>query len=160
MVGLPDLDSPPSNSLTKLLAGLKAAITELGYDAIIEDLSSPDLIGGEDSLLASQDVMVLPGYLEDAARPILLAATKGWSGNSPRSFTKIMRQIKARLIESRGATQTVVFCDSWDSASFEEEHAEELRAFASTGVRFSFYLVGVPDRKLVPITVGFDDLKV
>ena len=68
-----------------------------------------------------------------------------------------MRQIKARLIESQGATQSVVvFCDSWDSTSFEEEHAEELRAFASTGIRFSFYLVGVPDRKLVPITVGFD----
>ncbi len=160
MVGFPQLETQPSDSLAKLLDRLKAAISELGYDAIIEDLSSPDLIGGEDSLLASQDVMVIPGYLEDAARPILLAATKGWSGNSPRSFTKLMRQIKARLIESRGATQTVVpFCDSWDSTSFEEEHAEELRAFANTGIRFIFYLVGVPDRKLVPITVGFDDTK-
>ncbi len=160
-VGIPPLESPPSDALAKLLDRLKAAITELGYDAIIEDLSSPDLIGGEDSLLASQDVMVIPGYLEDAARPILLAATKGWAGNAPRSFTKIMRQIKARLIESRGATQTVVvFCDSWASTSSEKEHAEELRAFANTGIRFIFYLVGVPGRNLVPITVSFDDLKV
>ncbi len=151
MLGSPEPESPPSDSVTRLLDRLKAAITELGYDAVIEDLSSPDLIGGEDSLLASQDVMVIPGYLEDAARPILLAATKGWAGNAPRSFTKIMHQIKARLIESRGATQTVVaFCDCWDSALFEEEHAEELRALANTGIRFSFYLVGVPDRNLVP----------
>ena len=69
--------------------------------------------------------MVIPGYLEDAARPFLLAATKGWTGNAPRSFTKIIRQVKARLIELRGATHTVVvFCDCWDSTAFQEEHAE------------------------------------
>ena len=138
MLGFLEPESPPSDSVTRLLDRLKAAIAELGYDAVIEDLSSADVVGGEDSLLASQDVMVIPGYLEDAARPILLAATKGRAGNSPRSFTKIMHQIKARLIESRGATQTViVFCDCWDSASFDEEHAEELQAFASTGIRHS-----------------------
>jgi hypothetical protein len=161
MVGFPQPESQPSDSLLKLLNRLKTAIAELGYEAVIEDLSYPDLFGGEDSLLASQDVMVIPGYLEDTARPILLAATKGWAGNSPRSFTKILRQIKARLIESQGATQSVVvFCDSWDSTSFEEEHAEELRAFARNGIRFNFHLVGVPDKNIVPSTVAFDDLNV
>jgi hypothetical protein len=156
-VDLPGLESPLSASVDKLLDRLKLAITELGYDAVIEDLSSSDLVGGEDSLLGSEDVMVIPGYLEDAARPILLAATKGWSGNTPRSFAKIMRQVKARLIEANGATQVViVFCDCWDSASFEEEHRQELRAFDKNGIRFMFFLVGVPDKNLIPVPVGFD----
>ncbi len=78
--GLPGLDSPISDSVGRLLDRLKATIAELGYEAVVEDLSSPDLIGGEDSLLASDDVMVVPGQLADASRPVLLAVTKRWSG--------------------------------------------------------------------------------
>ena len=83
MVSFPELESKPSDSLAKLLDRLKAAITDLASACVLEDLSSPDLIGGEDSLLASQDVMVIPGYLEDAARPILLAATKAGPATPP-----------------------------------------------------------------------------
>jgi hypothetical protein len=80
-------------------------------EAVIEDLPSPDLIGGEDSMPASEDVMVVPGHLADTSQPILLAATKGGNGKEPLSFAKVMRQVKARLIESRGTIQVViVFC--------------------------------------------------
>ena len=48
--------------------------------------------------------------------------------------------------------------DCWDSASFEEEHREELRAFDKNGIRFVFLLVGVPDKNLVSIPVGFEGL--
>jgi hypothetical protein len=121
---------------------------------VIKDLSSPDLIGGEDSLLASEDVMVVPGHLADTSRPISLSATKGWSGKEPQSFAKVTRQVKARLTESRGAIHVVVvFCDCWDSTSFEEDHREELRAHDQHGIRFVF--VGVPDRMLLPIPVEF-----
>jgi hypothetical protein len=47
MAGFLERESPPSDSVTKLLDRRKAAITERSYDAVIEDLSSPDLIGGE-----------------------------------------------------------------------------------------------------------------
>ncbi len=69
-----------------------------------------------------------------------------------------MRQVKGRLTESRGGDVkvVVVFCDTWDSASFQEEHREELGAHARNGVRFLFMLVGVPDRVLVPVPVEFD----
>jgi hypothetical protein len=101
--------------------------------------------------------MVVPGRLADTSRPILLAATKGWSGKEPQSFAKVMRQVKARLIESRGTIQVVVvFCDCWDSASFEEEHREELRGHDQNGIRFLFVMVGVPNRVLVPVPVEFD----
>ena len=156
-VGLPELESPISGAVGRLLDRLKAAIAELGYDAVIEDLSSPEFIGGEDSLVGSEDVMVIPGHMDDASRPILLAVTKGWSGKEPQSFAKVMRQVKVRLIEASGAVQmVVVFCDCWDSASFEEEHREELSAFDKNGVRFAFVLVGFPDRNLSPVSVGFD----
>jgi hypothetical protein len=154
--GLPELDSPISGSVARLLDRLRTAIAELGYEAVMEDLSSPHLIGGEDSLLASEDVMVVPGHLADTSRPIVLAVTKGWDSKEPQTFAKVMRQVKARLIESRGTIQVVVvFCDCWDSTSFEEEQREELRAHDQNGIRFVFVLVGVPDKTLVPIPVEF-----
>ncbi len=157
--GLPGMHSPISDSVGRLLDRLKATIAELGYEAVVEDLSSPDLIGGEDSLLASADVMVVPGHHAGASRPVLLAVTKGWSGKEPHSFTKVIRQVKTRLIESNGTIKVViVFCDCWDSASFQEEHREELRAHSQNGVRFLFMMVGVPDRVLVPVPVEFDEV--
>jgi hypothetical protein len=155
--GLSGLVDPISRSVAGLLDRLKTAISELGYEAVVEDLLSPELIGGQDSLLASDDVMVIPGHLADEPRLCLLAVTRGWAGKQPLSFAKVMRQVKARLIEARGAIQVViVFCDCWDSASFQEEHREELNAHNQNGVRFLFVMVGVPDRVLVPIPVEFD----
>jgi hypothetical protein len=48
----------------------------------------------------------------------------------------------------------VVFSDCWNSASFQEEHREELSAHERNGVRFLLFRVGVPDRVIVP--VGFE----
>jgi hypothetical protein len=146
-----------SQAVATLLDRLEAAIGELGYEAVVEDLISEGLIGGDDSLLASDEIMVIPGHMDDASRPILLAVTKGWNGKDPLSFTRVLRQVKARLIAARdGIEHVVVLCDAWDSASFEEEHREELEAHARQGVRFSLIMVGVPDRLCVPIPVGFD----
>ena len=112
----------------------------------IEDLSSPELIGGEDSLLRYEDVMVIPGHMDDASRPVLLAVTKGSGGKEPRAFAKVRRQVKVRLIEASETIRVVVvLCDCWNSASFEEEHHEELRAFDKNGIRFVFLLVGSPE---------------
>jgi uncharacterized protein (DUF1501 family) len=123
---------------------------------VIEQLSSPELVGGEDSLLGSDQVMVIPGYLDDASRPVLLALTKSWGGKEQQSFAKVMRQVKARLIEARGAIQVVVvFCDCWDSTSFEEEQREELSAFDQNGIRFLFLLVGAPDTVLTQVSIEF-----
>ena len=157
LAGLPGPESPISGSVARLLDRLRTTIAEIGYEAVIEDLSSPELVGGDDSLLASDEVMVIPGYLADESRPILLAVTKGWSGKEPYSFAKVMRQVKIRLVESRGAIQVViVFCGCWDSTSFEEEHREELGAHAKNGIHFLFVLVGNPDRVFVPVPVEFD----
>ena len=120
--GLLGLDSAVAAPVSRLLDRLRAAIGELGYEAVIEDLSSPELIGGDDSLLGSDDVMVVPGHQADEARPILLAVTTGWGGKGPQTFSKIMCEVKARLIEARGAIHAaIVFSDCWDSASFREE---------------------------------------
>ena len=49
----------------------------LGYEVAMEDLPFPEMMEGEDSLLASDDVTVVPGHSADASRPILLGVTKG-----------------------------------------------------------------------------------
>ena len=51
--------------------------------------------------------MVIPGHLADEPRPVLLAVTKGWAGKEPLSFAKVMRQVKARQVESKGVIQVV-----------------------------------------------------
>ena len=131
--GLLGLDSAVAAPVSRLLDRLKAAIGEMGYEAVIEDLSSPELAGGDESLLGSDDVMTVPGHLADEARPILLAVTRGWSGKEPQIVRRILRQVKARLIEARGTVQVViVFCDCWESVSFREEHQEELSATTAT----------------------------
>jgi hypothetical protein len=81
-------DFPSGATVERLLDQLKAAIGELGYEAVVENLISDDLIGGDDSLLASDEVMVIPGDMDDIARPILLAVTRGWGGKDCLSFTK------------------------------------------------------------------------
>jgi hypothetical protein len=149
--------SPTSQAVARLLDRLEAAIGELGYRAVVEGLISHDLIDGDDSPLASHEVMVIPGHMDDDSRPILLAVTRGWSGKDALSFTRVMHQIKARLTAARGGIEhVVVFCDAWDTPGFEEEHREELEAHARQGVHFHFVMVGVPDRLFVPIPVGFD----
>ena len=152
--GPPGLEASNSVSVARLLDRLKTAIAELGYEAVVEELSSPDLVGGDDSLIGSEQVMVIPAYLDDESRPILLAVTKGWGGKERQSFARVMRQVKVRLIEARGAIQVVlVACNCWDSASFEEEHREEVSAFGRNGVRFLFLLVGVPNTVLTQIPI-------
>jgi len=147
-------DVPAGATVDQLLERVKAAIAELGYEAVVEDLLSRDMVGGEDSLLPSQDVTVVPDHLAQEHRPILLAVTRGWSGKDPLSFTTVMRQVKTRLIEVGKAIEVVIaLCDCWDSSSFQEEHRDELAAHARKGVRFLFLLVGVPDRVLGQIPV-------
>jgi hypothetical protein len=149
--------SPTSRTVARLLDRLEAAIGELGYEAVVEDLISDDLIGDDHSLLASDEIMVIPGQGDDASRPILLAVTRGWNGKDRLSFTRVMRQVKARLVAAKGGIEhVVVFCDAWDSPSFEEEHREELEAHARQGVRFSFVMVGVPDRIVGAVPIDLD----
>ncbi len=47
----------------------------------------------------------------------------------------------------------VVFCDCWDSTSFEEEHQEDLRAHERNGLRLLFVLVGATDKRVVLLPV-------
>ena len=153
-----DASPPPASAvLERLLGRLETTIGELGYKAVVEDLISNDMIGGDDSLLASNQVTIIPGNMDDASRPILLGVTRGWNGKDSLSFPRVMRQVRTRLTEARGGIKhVVVFCDGWDSPAFDEEHREELEAHARQGVRFRFMLVGVPDRVLGALPVDLD----
>ena len=68
---------PISGVVARTFDRIKTAIAELGYEVAMEDLSSLQMMGGEDSLLASDDITVVSGHHADASRPILLGVTKG-----------------------------------------------------------------------------------
>ncbi len=145
------------STIVKMLERIGMVIAELGYDALLEDVFSSDLVGGNSSLLGSDEVTVVPGDQQDATKPILLALTKGCTGSGALSFPRVMQQVKTRLIEGEGMIKVVVICcDSWDSTSFQESHSEELSAHHRKGVEFLLLLVGVPNQVLIPIPVRFD----
>jgi hypothetical protein len=60
--GLLRADSPLSGAAACTFDRTKTAIGELGYEVAMEDLSFPEMMGGEDTLLASDDVTVVPGH--------------------------------------------------------------------------------------------------
>ncbi len=82
-----------SGSVTGPLDRVKTTISELGYEAIIEALMSPELIGRAQSLLASDEVMVVSRRPANEARPILLAVTED------------RRQPRPALAECAGSAQ-------------------------------------------------------
>ncbi len=59
-------ESPTSAVLERLMDRLKVAIGERGYQAFVEDLVADELSVVVDSLLAADEVMVVPGH---RARP-------------------------------------------------------------------------------------------
>jgi hypothetical protein len=108
-------DASTTVRLERLIDRLEAAIGELGDEGVVEDRISDDLIGGADSL-PPDEVLVIPGHMDDASRPILLTVTRDWNGKAPLSSTRVIRQVQARLIAARGGIEHLaVLCDDWDS---------------------------------------------
>jgi hypothetical protein len=114
----------------------------------------------DESLEISEDFRVILERTGDAASPtVLLAVTRDWGGREALSFSRVMRQVKARLIADKGRIKhVVVFCGSWDQPAFEEEHRTELEAHAKQGVRFWFVMVAVSHRPSVSLPVEFEQV--
>ena len=76
--------------LPRLIDRLKTAITELGYEAVLEDLLSADLIGGEESLLARH-----PRFRQVASRLVCAVKSSTYmdtNGFEPRHSLKAQRE--------------------------------------------------------------------
>ena len=107
---LSGLVDPILGSVTGPLDRVQTTIRELGYATVIEDLLSPELIGREQSLLASDDVMVASGRPANKTRPIFLAVTE--DGAATQTGSCRVRRIRAshrffrsRFVERLGMTR-------------------------------------------------------
>lgn len=135
------------------------AIGELGYDTFLEDVADPDMVPGRDSPIGSSDINLIPSKHKTGCHFTLLALSKGAGKRERLGFPRIMRQVKAHLIECDGrngtvGTRFVIFvCDTWDAATFLDEHFDELAAHYRRGVRFLFLMVGTPRTSIAPIAV-------
>jgi hypothetical protein len=160
-----------------LLARLQQAVWEIGYTCLAEDLNSPDFEPDIDTPTGTPGVQVnaaipktpipkrrrrrprrlprgefLPEPLPVEYERLLLFVgdpCTGW-----KSFARILDQAVAFINQSETRQELVVFLTAcWDSPLFVKEHRAALRILATAGVRFLFFLAGVPDRRLSLVDV-------
>jgi hypothetical protein len=140
-------------TVARVLQRLTQAIAEFGYDEFIEDVTSGDFLGGDDSPVGSSDINLIPAKDQGTCRTTLLAVSKGADKRAALGFARIMARVKTHLIDCGDTTRVVLFlCDHWSPTTLEE-HLEELRAHHRRGVRFLFLLAGTPSRLIAPVAV-------
>lgn len=140
----------------RVLGRIADAIREIGYESFVDDVTSEDFLGGEDSPLGSAEINIIPGKGHTACCPVLVAVSRGASRRSKLGFGKIMQEVKVHLTSCAGVTKAViVLCDTWDSRSFIDEHYVELQAHHRKGVRFLFLMIGAPNTAVSGVRVRF-----
>ena len=112
--GLAGQESPISGSVARLLDRLRTAIAELGYEAVIEDLSSPELIGGDESR---------PSMLP-SARPHPSAGTRSRvkGGSDVLQAVIGVAPFKAAMAHARPSFRLVVLCTAIGVAPFKPDN--------------------------------------
>jgi hypothetical protein len=137
----------------RVLHRVTEAVAELGYDDFVEDVTSGEFLGGQDSAVGSDGINLIPSKNRGACCTILLAVSKGADKRSAVGFPKIMTQVKTHLIDCTDKTRVViVLCDHWSPTTLDD-HLDELRAHHRRGVRFLFLMAGTPGRVVAPVAV-------
>lgn len=137
--------------VSSLLRRLTDAIAEIGYEGVIEALLDESFAGGNDSVLGTNQVNVIPGQGADRCSSVVLAVSKGIKGGL--GVDSVLRKLRAHLIRCVDKTRVVIIVSDHWTPTILDEHLEDLRAHAAKGVRFLFSLVGIPDRTVSPINV-------
>lgn len=141
--------------INQMIMRINSAISEIGFDAFVEDILSDDFLGGNQSATASNEIGIIPGDVASAACcTVLLAVSKG--DKSYIGFPKVMEKIRAYLIHCFQKTKVViVLCDHWKSDMLESQIGD-LREHYKRGVRFLFLMAGSPSRIIAPVAVDLD----
>jgi hypothetical protein len=135
---------------SQVLERITAAIGEIGYDQFVEDVTSDDFRGGQESLVGAGAINLIPSRTRGPCHKLLLAVSKGdkkWLG-----FPNVMRQVREHLIRCPVTQAVIVLCDRW-SPTILDEHIGDLRAHHDKGVRFLFLMAGLPGRVVSPVAV-------
>jgi hypothetical protein len=135
----------------RVLHRVVAVVADFGYDNFIEDVTSDEFLGGEDSPVGSNAVMIVPGKERGAGGTTLLAVSKGSDAQAAFGFPNVMPQVNTRLRESTGKTWLVIFLVDHLSPAMLAPHLVEWRAHHRGGLPFLFLKVGTSGRDLAPV---------
>lgn len=146
-----NIEAGERQTVSRVLRRVESAISEVGYDSFLEDLSSSEFLGGNDSPVGSDAINLIPGHGKVACCTTLLAVSQG--DKKAIGFPSIMKQVRKHLIDCINMTRVViVLCDHWQPDMLED-HIGDLRAHHDRGVRFLFLMVGTPGRVVAPVAV-------
>ena len=135
-----------SNQLNPLIERLHGIIADRGYPGLIDIIERPD---SSTSQWLGSGINVIPSDRNAQCCPLLVAFSSGSTRGRMR-YAKTLAAIRTHLIDcapptprSGHATQVVVmFCDSWDTALFDDEFFDDFARFHARGVEFVFVLAG------------------
>lgn len=148
------IDDEDQETVHRLLRRIEAAVGEIGYAGFVEDVSSDEFLGGDDSPIGTDRINVIPGQIQPTCRTILLAVSRGEKGAI--GFPNIMKQVRGHLIRCVDKTRLViVLCDYWRPMMLDD-HIEDLRAHHERRVEFLFLMVGTPETVLAPVAVSLE----
>lgn len=146
-----NIEAGERQTVSRVLRRVESAISEVGYESFLEDLSSAEFLGGNDSPVGSDAINLIPGHGKAACCTTLLAVSQG--DKKAIGFPSIMKQVREHLIRCTNKTRVViVLCDYWHPDMLED-HIGDLRAHHDRGVRFLFLMVGTPGRVVAPVAV-------
>ena len=129
-----NIEAEDRQTVNRVLLRVQATIAEIGYDAFVEDIVSADFQGGDESLVGSDAINVIPGHGKAACCPTLLAVSKGYTKTI--GFPNIMKQVREHLIHCINKTRTVVVLRDYWQPVMLDDHIGDLRAHHERGVRF------------------------
>ncbi len=141
-----------AHEVKRVVTRVTQTIAEIGYDCFVEDVTSKEFVGGEDSPIGSADVLLLPGERHNGKPATIVAVTRGKSGRARLGFIRVMEQIKTVLSEEKdGVRFLLVLCDNRDSAIVRSQYLSDLRRFPR--LQSLFLVVGSQDTVLAPLAI-------
>jgi hypothetical protein len=146
-----DVDDAERQTIHRVLDRILTAVSEVGYEHFIDDVTSGDLQLGPDTPIGSDTINLIPSDTKGPCCTTLIAVSKG--EKRATGFPTIMQQVREHLIRCYQKTRVVIFfCDVW-RPDILDAHIGDLRAHHDRGVRFVFLLAGTPARSIAPIAV-------
>jgi hypothetical protein len=138
--------------VTRVLERIRTAVSEFGYENFVEDVTSGEFFGGDQSPVGSDAIDLIPSDRFATCQSILLAVSRG-DKKRGLGFPAIMQKVRAHLIQCVDKTQVVIIlCDHWLPGMLDD-HLGDLRAHQARGVHFLFLLAVAPGRTLSPVAV-------
>lgn len=148
------LDEKVLETLNKMLSRIGTAINEIGYEQFIGDLVDKDFQCGDDTLVGTAEIDLIPGHDTDQYHSVLLAVSK--DDKRAIGFPKIMKRVREHLIRAKNAVKAVVVISDYWWSGMLDDHLGDLQAHHANGVQFLFLMVGTPGRVVSPIAVDLN----